>query len=170
MIIKYLYYWLDFCKQDFLVKAEGGGQPNISQNKIKNQIIYIPSIGEQQLIVSFLDSKCAEIDALTADIQSEIETLEAYKRSVVFDVVEHGIGHTEFIETDSDVWKSIPKGWKLVDIKYIFEIVKRIAGKEGYDIIAITQQGLNIKIFLRMRGNLHLIIVDISLCIPAIML
>lgn len=115
---------------------------------------FLPPIKEQKRIAAFLDSKCAEIDALSADIQSEIDTLEAYKRSLVFETIEHGIDNTEFIRTDSDVWSTIPAGWKLVDIKYIFEIVKRIAGKEGYDIIAITQQGLKVKDISSNEGQL----------------
>lgn len=66
---KFLYYWILFCREDFLVRAEGGGQPNISQDKIKNQWIYFPNKKTQEGIVSLLDVKCAEIDALVADIQ-----------------------------------------------------------------------------------------------------
>lgn len=47
------------------------------------KIPYCPDVEEQRQIADFLDSKCAEIDALSADIQSEIETLETYKRSVI---------------------------------------------------------------------------------------
>lgn len=127
---------------------------NIGADKYSNMPIAIAPISEQRIIVAFLDSKCAEIDALSADIQSEIDTLEAYKRSKVFDTVTHGIDHTDFVQTDSDVWSTIPAGWKLVDIKYIFEIVKRIAGKEGFDVIAITQQGLKYKDITSNEGQL----------------
>ena len=41
-------------KEDFLNIAEGGGQPNISQDKIKNQWMLIPSLEEQQNIVKYL--------------------------------------------------------------------------------------------------------------------
>ena len=132
----------------------GGTIPTMSQVQIGNFSIVIPPLSEQKAIVAFLDSKCAEIDALSADIQSEIDTLEAYKRSKVFDTVTHGIDHTDFVQTDSDVWSTIPTGWKLVDIKYIFEIVKRIAGKEGFDVIAITQQGLKYKDITSNGGQL----------------
>ena len=121
---------------------------------MKSIVIISPPLPEQHRIAAFLDAKCAEIDALSADIQSEIETLEAYKRSKVFDAIAHGVGHADFQETDSDVWKTIPAEWKLVDIKYLFEIVKRIAGKEGYDILAITQQGLKVKDISSNEGQI----------------
>lgn len=126
----------------------------VSADDIFKRPVPLPVKTEQKRIADFLDSKCAEIDALSADIQSEIDTLEAYKRSKVFDSVSHGVKNTAFKETDSDVWSSIPHGWKLVDIKYLFEIVKRIAGKEGYDILAITQQGLKIKDISSNEGQL----------------
>ena len=126
----------------------------VSRQDLLTFKVLLPPIKEQYKIVTFLDSKCAEIDALSTDIQSEIETLDAYKRSKVFDTVVHGIDRNDFIQTDSDVWSTIPTGWKLVDIKYIFEIVKRIAGKEGYDVIAITQQGLKYKDITSNEGQL----------------
>lgn len=150
--IKFLYYVLP--NFDYQYISSGTAQPLITASKLKQQIFAMPSLLQQDIIINFLDSKCAEIDALTADIQSEIETLEEYKRSRIFETVEHGFGHKVFVDTDSDVWQTIPEGWKLVDIKYLFEIVKRIAGKEGYDIIAITQQGLQYKDVSSNAGQL----------------
>lgn len=127
---------------------------NIGADKYSNMPIPVAPLAVQKVIVSILDAKCAEIDALSADVQSEIETLEAYKRSKVFETIAHGVNHADFQETDSDVWRTIPEEWKLVDIKYLFEIVKRIAGEEGYDILAITQQGLKVKDISSNEGQI----------------
>ena len=151
---RYLYYSLKNNEDSLNIERQITTIPAVSQDQMRNSKIALPNKIQQQAIVVFLDAKCAEIDALTADIQSEIETLEAYKRSKVFEVVGHGLGHIEFVETDSDVWKTIPQGWEIVDVKYLFEIVKRIAGKEGYDIIAITQQGLKFKDISSNEGQL----------------
>jgi len=142
--------------QQFETASRGVGtiQRNLFAPWLLNSWIVIPSILEQKKIASVLNEKCVEIDTLFADIQSEIETLEAYKQSKVFDAVGHGLGHVEFTPTDSDVWKTIPIGWNLVDIKYLFEIVKRIAGKEGYEVIAITQQGLKYKNISTNEGQI----------------
>lgn len=121
---------------------------------MKKIIIPVPPINEQKTIADFLNTQCAEINTLSADIQTEIDMLDAYKRSIVFETVTHGINSSQFKETDSDVWKTIPMEWKLVDIKYLFEIVKRIAGKEGYDILAITQQGIKIKDISTNEGQI----------------
>ena len=39
----------------------------------------------------------------------------------------------------------IPNLWHIKKVKYLFEIVKRIAGREGFDILSVTQKGLKIK-------------------------
>lgn len=83
----FLYYWLLFCREDFLIKAEGGGQPNISQNKIRNEYIFIPPLDEQQEIADYLDNKCAEIERIIADKKTQIETLDGYKKSLIYEYV-----------------------------------------------------------------------------------
>ena len=64
---------------------------NLTKAIVNNMPIPVPSLEEQQVIVSFLNSKCAEIDPLSADIQVEINTLEAYKRSVITEAVTKGL-------------------------------------------------------------------------------
>lgn len=50
-----------------------------------------PDMLEQKKIADFLDAKCSEIDAISADIQKEIKTLEQYKRSVITEAVTKGL-------------------------------------------------------------------------------
>lgn len=147
VIIRFLYYWLDFCKQDFLVKAEGGGQPNISQNKIKNQVIFFPNISEQQAIVAVLDSICSEISALSADIQSEIDTLEAYKRSVIMETVTKGIDKTVPMKDSGIEWaEKVPAHWKVMQNKYIMRKVKEICPiYNNEDILSLTMNGVIVR-------------------------
>jgi len=120
--LKYLYYWLSTCKADFLVKAEGGGQPNISQEKIKNQWMYKPPYRTQCCISTYLDTKCTEIDALTTDIQAQIETLEQYKRSVITEAVTKGLNmNVPMKDSDAEWIGSIPTTWSMQRGKYVFQ-------------------------------------------------
>ena len=123
-------------------------------NKLAELSYPLPSKEEQIAIASYIDRRMSEIKSLMEEIQYEIETIEAYKQSMVFNIISHGIEKVALQTTESDVWKTIPCDWKLVDIKYLFEIVKRIAGKEGYDILAITQQGLKIKDISSNEGQI----------------
>jgi type I restriction enzyme S subunit len=62
-------------------------QPGLSVERIKNLKMPLPSIFEQQIIASYLDSKCSEIDNLIAVKQQKIEMLKEYKKSLIFECV-----------------------------------------------------------------------------------
>lgn len=153
--LKFLYYWIVITKNELLKKSIGGGQPNINQITIRNlNFINLP-YKNQQAIAEFLDVKCADIDFLTADIQKQIDILKEYKKSVITQAVTKGLDpNVEMKNTASQYWNKIPKKWYLSDIKYIFKIVKRIAGKEGFDILSVTQKGLKIKDTSRNEGQI----------------
>ncbi len=119
--LKFMYYWLSMCKIDFLSQSIGGGQPNISQSKIKNQFYYRPQLSEQKVIANFLDSKCSEIDAISADIQKEIEILEQYKRSVITEAVTKGLNPDAEMKDSGIGWVgNIPAHWDAIPIRYLF--------------------------------------------------
>lgn len=81
--------------QQYETSSRGIGtiQRNIFAPWLLNCWAVLPSLGEQKRIANYLNKVCTEIDALTADIQSQIDTLEQYKRSVVFRTVSQGITH-----------------------------------------------------------------------------
>lgn len=119
--LKFMYYWLSMCKIDFLSQSIGGGQPNISQSKIKNQFYYRPQLSEQKVIANFLDSKCSEIDAISADIQKEIEILEQYKRSVITEAVTKGLNPDVEMKDSGIEWVgNIPAHWDVRPLYYYF--------------------------------------------------
>lgn len=141
-----------------LIKESSNGNLNtirmrIPMDKFGGLFIPVAPIEEQHRIADFLDQQCSEIDSLVADIQSQIETLEQYKKSVIFDAISHGIVGAEMTSTDSNIWSNIPNNWSLVDIKYLFEVVKRMAGKEGFDVLSVTQKGLKIKDISKNEGQ-----------------
>ena len=84
---KYLFYAMNSVKKYLIYRAEGGGQPNISQDKIKNTWLPIPPLSEQQSIADYLDQKCSEIDELISIKQQKIEKLKEYKKSLIFECV-----------------------------------------------------------------------------------
>lgn len=97
-------------------------QPGLSVDKIINLRGCFPLFSEQQAIADFLDSKCAEIDALSADIQSEIDTLEAYKRSVITEAVTKGLDRNVPVKDSGIEWVGeIPESWEIVNIKRIYD-------------------------------------------------
>ncbi len=83
--------------------------------------IPVPPIDEQQNIAIYLNKQCAEIDALSADIQSEIETLEAYKRSVITEAVTKGLDKNVPMKDSGTPWcPEIPAHWEYSNPKALF--------------------------------------------------
>ena len=93
----------------------------VSSNDIFKRLIPLPSKKEQKAIADFLDNKCAEIDALSADIQSEIDTLQAYKRSVITEAVTKGLDKNAPMKDSGIEWcPKIPIQWSIMPSKYLF--------------------------------------------------
>ena len=132
------------------------GLQNLNMTRYFREVkIPIPALKIQREIASFLDNKCNEINSLLKDIHDEIDLLENYKKSIIYEKICHGIRReSELTATTSDVWSEIPSNWEIKDIKYLFEIVKRIAGKEGFDVLSVTQRGLKVKDILSGDGQL----------------
>lgn len=63
------------------------GQWDLPSEALNNTIILLPPIDEQQEIADYLDNKCAEIEQIIADKKSQIETLDGYKKSLIFEYV-----------------------------------------------------------------------------------
>lgn len=151
---KFYFYVISIYGEVFNLYGSGTTFKEISANTFANIKLPMPPIQEQKHIVNFLDAKCAEIDALTADIQTQIDSLEQYKRSIISEAVTKGLNpDVEMKDSGNQYWGSIPINWHLSDIKYLFEIVKRIAGKEGYDILSVTQKGIKIKDISNNEGQ-----------------
>lgn len=51
----------------------------------------------------------------------------------------------EYKDSNVDWIGQIPQKWKTEKFKHIFRIKKIIAGKLGYDVLSVTQQGLKVK-------------------------
>lgn len=87
--------------------------------EMKKITIPMPPIKEQETIAAFLNTKCTEIDDLTADIQTQIDTLEQYKRSVIIEMVTKGMNPDAEMKDSGIGWiGTIPTAWKVSRIKY----------------------------------------------------
>lgn len=94
---------------------------NIAFADFGNTYIPCPPVDEQQRIADFLDTKCAEIDALTADIQAQIDTLEQYKRSIITETVTKGLNPDAEMKDSEIEWVGqIPMSWKVLKGKHLF--------------------------------------------------
>jgi type I restriction enzyme S subunit len=80
---EFLYYKFLAAKELLVSQAVGGAQPNISQIKIKNTLIPILTIKQQQTIVHQLDALRAETQKLEAIYTQKLADLEELKKSLL---------------------------------------------------------------------------------------
>lgn len=122
---EYLFYMLtamDLNKYAFDTAA----QPGLAVSKVMNLPMVMPSKAVQNILVSFLDSKCAEIDALVTDIQSEIEILEEYKKSVITEAVTKGLNPDVPMKDSSVQWIGMmPEHWECIKGKYVLKYLQK---------------------------------------------
>lgn len=99
--------------------GDSGVRSSLNVGELMSIPIPVPSLEEQNRIASFLDTKCAEIDALTADIQKEIETLQEYRKSVITEAVTKGLDPDVEMKDSGVYWLGLhPATWNLSRVKY----------------------------------------------------
>lgn len=124
MNFKFAFYEFLACKPALLVSAIGGGQPNISQDVIRKQKIAIPPLLEQNIIATYLDKKCSEIDIVISAQQKRIALLQELKQSVITHAVTKGLNpNVEMDATEEDWINRLPASWGKAKLKYYIHLV-----------------------------------------------
>ena len=112
--------------------------------EMKKIQIPVPSCAEQQRIAEFLDRECGKIDGLKADIQSQIDTLEQYKRSIITEAVTHGLNPSAPMKDSGVPWVgNIPKNWNCCSLKYNYNTISG-ATPNSNDISSVSYTHLTL--------------------------
>ena len=123
---KFYFYVISIYSEVFNLYGSGTTFKEISANVFANIKLPTPPIQEQKRIADFLDAKCAEIDALTADIQTQIDTLEQYKRSVITETVTKGLNPDAEMKDSGIQWVGdMPAHWDVIRGKYILRYMQK---------------------------------------------
>lgn len=80
-------YAIEASKSNLIFSAQGGTQPNISQNLIKNWSIPQPKNEEQVQIVDFLDKKTVQIDKLIQIKNQQIDNINKQRQTLIYEYV-----------------------------------------------------------------------------------
>ena len=83
----YYYYYGEPGKRSVINMCQSTAQPKFNKTELRSLRVLLPPLEEQRAIASYLDGRCAEIDALISLKQQKIETLKDYKKSLIFEAV-----------------------------------------------------------------------------------
>lgn len=143
----YYYYYLMIDHTKELLHLAKNLRHSFTEEQLGAIKTPVPPVDEQICIANYLDSKCTEIDILSAEIQSEIDALEEYKKSVIIEAVTKGLNNNAKMK-DSGVFYVGPMNadWKITKLGYICNKVTRKFSPEDAALIctnkgAVTERG-----------------------------
>lgn len=84
---EFLYYLLLNEKDNFILKGQGGAQPNISQTVIKNHEIPLPPKAEQDHIATLLDNHLSQVAKIEQKLKDILPIIKQFRQSVLAQAV-----------------------------------------------------------------------------------
>lgn len=125
-LLKLLFNQSDFVTSQILYKSNATTIEVIYSDTLKNIILPVWDMKTQGKIADFLEVKCTEIDALIADIQTQIDILEQYKRSVITETVTKGLNPDAEMKDSGIQWiGNMPAHWDVIRGKYILRYMQK---------------------------------------------
>ena len=103
------------------------------------QVIAWPSAEEQERIVSFLDEKCAHIDAVLEKTRNSIEEYKKLKQAVITQAVTKGVRQERLMKDSGISWLThIPDDWRVERGKNIFIETKEISNTGAEELLTVS--------------------------------
>lgn len=94
------------------------GAPILNQDLIKNALVLLPPLSEQDAIVRYLDSATSEIDKAIAMQQKMIDLLNERKQIIIQNAVTKGLDENVEMKESGVEWIGrIPKHWEVLKLK-----------------------------------------------------
>lgn len=128
---KFLFYWLWMSRNTLISFSSGGGQPNLSQDDLKQLRIPIPKIEEQTQIANFLDQKTSQIDKLIEQKEKLLNLLDEKRTAIITQAVTKGLDpNVEMKDSGIDWLGEIPKHWEIKKLKFVSQITNSNVDKK----------------------------------------
>lgn len=117
---KFVYYYMKALTDALKAEIHETTMGFITMGVMNNSYFAFPTKSEQRSIANYLDQKCSEIDAITKDIQTQIDTLEQYKRSVITEAVTKGLDPDVELKDSGIEWiGKISSDFRITHLKYV---------------------------------------------------
>lgn len=111
----YCYYYTMLDNEKTLVHLAKNLRHSLTEEQLGQISVIVPPIDEQKHIADFLDNRLNKVDDLIAEIQTQIDTLEQYKRSVITETVIKGLNLNAEMKNSDIPWiGTIPAHWDCI--------------------------------------------------------
>lgn len=123
---RYLYYVLisNVFSDFFDFNSTGATILHLYQNVFDRFGFPIPAIHEQNTIISFLDHKTTQIDALIEKKEQLVEKLKLQRQAIINEAVTKGLNPNAPMKDSGIEWLGeIPEHWEVVNFRYVIDIL-----------------------------------------------
>ena len=128
----------------------------ITMGIMNDSYIAFPELSEQKRIAGYLDDRCSEFESLVSDIQSQIEALEEYKRSVITEAVTKGLDPDVEMRDSGVQWiGEIPTHWTLIRIGSLYGLRTQKVSDIDYPPLSVTKMGVLPQLDTVAKTNAH---------------
>lgn len=123
---KYGFYSNVAANNEYLARANSSVQFILNSTNQGYIQMPIPSIAEQEIISTFLDSKCAAIDQVIQKQKDIVNKLMEYKQSTITQAVTKGLNpNVKMKDSEIDWIRRIPESWDIIPLKVLFKENKK---------------------------------------------
>lgn len=122
----YIYWALQSINFKYYIGLAQNGSimASLSQEKIGDYVLPLPTIKEQEYISKFLWNKTSIIDSIISEKQSLIDDLQSYRMSIITEAVTRGLNSDVPMKDSGVEWLGkIPKHWKVMKTSTAFDII-----------------------------------------------
>ena len=140
---KYFYYYF-FSKpgkDSLILLGASSVQAKFNKTELRALKTIVPSINEQEHIVSYLDSKCGEIDKVISTQEKRVTLLQELKQSIITHAVTKGLNPDVKMKDSGIEWiGEVPEHWDCAPFKRFMNIkngqdYKSFQSDDGYPVI-----------------------------------
>ena len=130
----FVYYWLQMRRPTLIVLSAGGGQPNLSQDDLRQLRIPAPTLDEQRIIAEFLDRETSRLETLVAKKRTLIERLKEKRTALISRTVTRGlppdvahaaslVPHPTLKQSGIDWLGDVPAHWEIRRLRQISDAI-----------------------------------------------
>jgi type I restriction enzyme S subunit len=118
----------------YTLVSDGSTMDSLSQEKMGNFVFPTPPVWEQESIADYLDTHCGQLDSIIGDLEKQIETLKAYKKSLITEAVTKGLdGSVPMKDSGIVTIGEIPQHWDVKRLKYALAVPLQYGANETGD-------------------------------------
>lgn len=117
---RFLYYYLsNLFYREIEIANSKSTVDSVRLPMLQNFQVVFPNDHKQKKIVEYLDSKCAEIDAVLNKTRTSIEEYKKLKQAIITQAVTKGIRGDRPMKESGVIWlDAVPAEWTISKIKY----------------------------------------------------